>query len=96
MATVLRQKFLRMPSGYVRLATKHSCDLGNFAFLIQVSNPGSRPFVLNRLVDHIVVLPPGCDLVEVSPPYDQSGNTATLGANILYEMLCSHASRFIK
>ncbi|OYU72112.1 MAG: agmatinase, partial [Burkholderiales bacterium PBB5] len=30
----------------------------------------------------------GADLVEVSPPYDQSGNTALLGANLLYEMLC--------
>ena len=30
----------------------------------------------------------GGDLVEVSPPYDTSGNTATLAANILYEMLC--------
>jgi guanidinobutyrase len=30
----------------------------------------------------------GCDLVEVSPPYDPSGNTALVGANILYEMLC--------
>ncbi len=30
----------------------------------------------------------GCDLVEVSPPYDPSGNTALTGANILYEMLC--------
>lgn len=30
----------------------------------------------------------GCDLVEVSPPYDTSGNTALLGANLLYEMLC--------
>jgi guanidinobutyrase len=30
----------------------------------------------------------GGDLVEVSPPYDSSGNTALLGANILYEMLC--------
>lgn len=36
----------------------------------------------------------GADLVEVSPPYDTSGNTATLGANMLYEMLCAHASRF--
>jgi len=33
---------------------------------------------------HIV----GGDLVEVSPPYDQSGNTSQLGANLLYEMLC--------
>lgn len=30
----------------------------------------------------------GCDLVEVSPPYDISGITAQLGANLLYEMLC--------
>ncbi len=30
----------------------------------------------------------GCDLVEVSPPYDMSGNTSQLAANLLYEMLC--------
>ena len=30
----------------------------------------------------------GADLVEVSPPYDTSGNTALTGANILYEILC--------
>ncbi|TCM63300.1 agmatinase [Acinetobacter calcoaceticus] len=30
----------------------------------------------------------GADLVEVSPPYDTSGNTALLGANLLFEMLC--------
>ncbi|MDM7931422.1 agmatinase [Tabrizicola sp.] len=30
----------------------------------------------------------GGDLVEVSPPYDPTGNTALIGANILYEMLC--------
>lgn len=30
----------------------------------------------------------GGDLVEVSPPYDVSGNTSQLGANLLYEMLC--------
>ena len=31
----------------------------------------------------------GGDLVEVSPPYDPSGNTALTGANFLYEMLCA-------
>jgi guanidinobutyrase len=31
----------------------------------------------------------GADLVEVSPPYDSSGNTALLGANLMFEMLCS-------
>lgn len=30
----------------------------------------------------------GCDLVEVAPPYDSSGNTALLAANLLFEMLC--------
>ncbi|XP_067826617.1 agmatinase, mitochondrial [Heptranchias perlo] len=30
----------------------------------------------------------GCDLVEVSPPYDTSGNTALTAANLLFEMLC--------
>jgi guanidinobutyrase len=31
----------------------------------------------------------GCDLVEVSPTYDPSGNTALLAANLIFEMLCS-------
>ena len=30
----------------------------------------------------------GADLVEVSPPYDTSGNTALTVANLLYELLC--------
>lgn len=31
----------------------------------------------------------GCDLVEVSPPYDTTGNTALLAANLAFEMLCA-------
>ncbi|MDA0796691.1 MAG: agmatinase [Proteobacteria bacterium] len=31
----------------------------------------------------------GADLVEVSPPYDTSGNTSLLAANLIFEMLCS-------
>ncbi len=31
----------------------------------------------------------GGDLVEVSPPYDTTGNTALIGANLLFEMLCA-------
>ncbi len=31
----------------------------------------------------------GADLVEVSPPYDPSGNTSLLAANLVFEMLCS-------
>jgi len=30
----------------------------------------------------------GGDVVEVAPPYDPSGNTALVGASIMYEMLC--------
>ena len=30
----------------------------------------------------------GGDVVEVSPPYDPSGNTALLGATLMYEILC--------
>ncbi|SFS54170.1 guanidinobutyrase [Sulfitobacter marinus] len=30
----------------------------------------------------------GADLVEVSPPYDTTGNTALTGANILFEIMC--------
>lgn len=35
----------------------------------------------------------GADLVEVSPPFDPSGNTAYLGASLLFEMLCLLPSR---
>jgi guanidinobutyrase len=31
----------------------------------------------------------GADLVEVSPPYDASGNTSLLAANLIFEMLCA-------
>jgi guanidinopropionase len=30
----------------------------------------------------------GADVVEVAPPYDPSGNTALVGATIMYEILC--------
>ncbi|WP_234745850.1 arginase family protein, partial [Burkholderia sp. WTPI3] len=30
----------------------------------------------------------GADLVEVSPPYDPTGTTALVGANLAFEMLC--------
>jgi guanidinobutyrase len=30
----------------------------------------------------------GADVMEVSPPYDTSGNTALLGANLSFEQLC--------
>ncbi|MEM6666424.1 MAG: agmatinase [Pseudomonadota bacterium] len=30
----------------------------------------------------------GADLVEVAPPFDQTGNTALVGATLMYEILC--------
>ncbi|MFO0449134.1 MAG: arginase family protein, partial [Pseudomonadota bacterium] len=30
----------------------------------------------------------GADVVEVSPPFDPSGNTALVGATMMYELLC--------
>ena len=41
---------------------------------------------LIRALDGVNIV--GCDLVEVSPPYDPSGNTALTGANLLFELLC--------
>ena len=34
----------------------------------------------------------GADLVEVSPPFDQSGGTAWVGASIMFELLCMLAT----
>jgi guanidinopropionase len=31
----------------------------------------------------------GADMVEVSPPFDRSGNTAYLGVSIMFELLCA-------
>jgi guanidinopropionase len=35
----------------------------------------------------------GADLVEVSPPFDPSGQTAWVGVNIMFELLCALADR---
>jgi guanidinopropionase len=35
----------------------------------------------------------GGDVVEVSPPYDQTGNTALVGASMMFEILCLVADR---
>ena len=35
----------------------------------------------------------GADLPEISPPFDPGGNTALLGANLLFEILCLMAER---
>jgi len=36
----------------------------------------------------------GGDVVEVAPPFDPSGNTALVGASIMYEILCNMAEAF--
>jgi guanidinopropionase len=36
----------------------------------------------------------GADVVEVSPPYDPTGNTALVAATLMYEILCLLAVRF--
>ena len=38
----------------------------------------------------------GADVVEVAPPYDPSGNTALVGATIMYEILCLLAEAVAK
>ena len=30
----------------------------------------------------------GGDVVEVAPPFDQTGNTALVGATVMFEILC--------
>lgn len=35
----------------------------------------------------------GADVVEVSPPFDPSGNTALVGATLMFELLCAIAGR---
>jgi guanidinopropionase len=35
----------------------------------------------------------GCDVVEVAPPFDPSGNTALVGVTMMWEMLCLIAEK---
>lgn len=38
----------------------------------------------------------GCDLVEVSPPFDPTGTTAFIGASMMFEMLCPMAEAYAR
>ncbi len=50
---------------------------------------GLTPIEAQRLVRGLQGLKfVGADVVEVSPPFDPSGNTALLGATMMYEILC--------
>ena len=53
------------------------------------ANPAIRAILIRAQGKHFCT---GADLVEVSPPFDQSGNTAYLAASILFELLCVMAT----
>ncbi len=56
----------------------------------EVGGPTSwQALLVARLLDGVNIA--GADLVEVSPPFDPSGNTAFLGVSIMFEMLCNMA-----
>jgi len=61
----------------------------------EVGGPNSFEALLcARLLDGLNIA--GADLVEVSPPFDTSGNTAFLGVSIMFEMLCNMAKSLSK
>ena len=58
----------------------------------EIGGPTSwQALLVARLLDGVDIA--GADLVEVSPPFDPSGNTAFLGVSIMFEMLCNMAKR---
>lgn len=58
----------------------------------EVGGPNSfQAIEVVRRLDGLRIV--GADLVEVSPPFDNSGNTAFLGASIMFELLCVMAER---
>jgi guanidinopropionase len=53
----------------------------------EVGGPDSRQAIrVVRELDGVNII--GADLVEVSPPFDQTGGTAFLGVSIMFELLC--------
>lgn len=58
----------------------------------EVGGPNSfQALQVVRLLQGVNIV--GADLVEVSPPFDQSGGTAFLGVSIMFELLCVMAQR---
>jgi len=58
----------------------------------EVGGPNSwQALEVARLLQGVKIV--GADMVEVSPPFDQSGNTAYLGVSIMFEMLCVMAAQ---
>lgn len=57
----------------------------------EVGGPNSyQALQVARQLDGVNII--GADLVEVSPPFDNSGATAFLGVSIMFEMLCNMAT----
>lgn len=57
----------------------------------EVGGPNSyQALQVARLLKGLNIV--GADLVEVSPPFDQSGGTAFLGVSIMFEILCNLAT----
>ena len=53
----------------------------------EIGGPNSYQAIqVVRALDKVNII--GADLVEVSPPFDQGGSTAFLGASIMFELLC--------
>ena len=53
----------------------------------EVGGPNSfQSIEVVRALDGINLI--GADLVEVSPPFDNSGSTSWLGVSIIFEILC--------
>jgi guanidinopropionase len=56
----------------------------------EVGGPNSfEALQVARMLDGVNIV--GADLVEVSPPFDESGGTAFLGVSLMFEMLCHMA-----
>jgi len=54
---------------------------------------GFTTFQAQQMVRHLMGLDiAGCDLVEVSPPFDSAGMTAWIGASMMFELLCPLAA----
>ncbi|MCF6445515.1 agmatinase [Nereida sp. MMG025] len=61
----------------------------------EVGGPNSfTALQVARLLEGVNIA--GADLVEVSPPFDASGNTAYLGASLMFEMLCNMAQSIVR
>ena len=58
----------------------------------EVGGPNSYEAILvARMLEGVNIV--GADLVEESPPFDQTGGTAFLGVSIMFEMLCVMAAQ---